>query len=157
MLPHNPDSLSETRAGCGFSIPLKIFLTNIHVGIDTLLSTYVPVCLETITHLSSDHLRHVPSLTLRHVTPPHPSTAHIFWRTTSRHPIPLLRMSFWEPLLNPLTLMPLPHLHTHTSARPHFTKPTHTQTHTHITKQYKTTTVPIKTNTIQDIPKWNTL
>ena len=33
--------------------------------------------------------------------------------------------------------------------------PTHYKTHTntHITKQYKTTTVQIKTNTIQDIPK----
>ena len=42
---------------------------------------------------------------------------------------------------------------------PHITKPTQTQTlqnahtHTHITKQYKTTTVQIKTNTVQDIPK----
>jgi hypothetical protein len=34
---------------------------------------------------------------------------------------------------------------------------THTNTHTcpHITKQYKTTTIQIKTNTVQDIPKWN--
>ena len=44
---------------------------------------------------------------------------------------------------------------------PHITKPpqTHTlqnphiHTHTHITKQYKTTTVQIKTNTMQDIRK----
>jgi hypothetical protein len=40
---------------------------------------------------------------------------------------------------------------------PHITKPppphTHTQTHTHITKQRKTTTVQIKTNTVQGIPK----
>ena len=44
---------------------------------------------------------------------------------------------------------------------PHITKPTHTYAHTlqnphihtHITKQYKTTTVQIKTNTVQDIPK----
>ena len=38
---------------------------------------------------------------------------------------------------------------------PHITKPTHTHMHTptHITKQYKTTTVQIKTNTVQDIPK----
>jgi hypothetical protein len=28
-------------------------------------------------------------------------------------------------------------------------------THTHITKQYKATTAQIKTNTVQDIPKWN--
>ena len=34
---------------------------------------------------------------------------------------------------------------------PHITKPA--QTHTHITKQYKATTVQIKTNTVQDIPK----
>ena len=34
---------------------------------------------------------------------------------------------------------------------PHVTKPTHT--HTHITKQYKTTTIQFKTNTVQDIPK----
>jgi hypothetical protein len=38
---------------------------------------------------------------------------------------------------------------------PHITKPTHTHTNTHITKQYKTTTVQIKINTVQDIPKWN--
>ena len=30
---------------------------------------------------------------------------------------------------------------------------THAHTHTHITKKYKTTTVQIKTNTVQDIPK----
>ena len=36
----------------------------------------------------------------------------------------------------------------------HITKiHTHTHTHTHITKQYKTTTVQIKANTTQDIPK----
>jgi hypothetical protein len=38
-------------------------------------------------------------------------------------------------------------IHTHTPT------PTHTHTHTHITKQFKTTTVQIKTNTVQDIPK----
>ena len=32
-------------------------------------STYVHVCLETITRLYSDRLRHVSSLTLRHATP----------------------------------------------------------------------------------------
>ena len=39
----------------------------------------------------------------------------------------------------------------------HITKPTHTHshthTHTHITKQYKTTTAQIKTNTVQDTTK----
>jgi hypothetical protein len=30
---------------------------------------------------------------------------------------------------------------------------THTHTHTHITKQFKATTIQIKTNTVQDIPK----
>ena len=39
--------------------------------------------------------------------------------------------------------------HTHTPTQTH--SPTHNQTHTHITKQYKTTTVQIKTNTVQDI------
>ena len=39
--------------------------------------------------------------------------------------------------------------------QPHITKPTHTQTHPHITKQYKTTTIKIKTYTVQDIPKCN--
>jgi hypothetical protein len=53
------------------------------------------------------------------------------------------------------------HYKTHTNT--HITKPTnththtlthtHTNTHTHITKQYKTTTVQIKTNTVQDITK----
>jgi hypothetical protein len=49
------------------------------------------------------------------------------------------------------------HIHTHTHSHTH----THTHTHTrararpHNTKQYKTTTVQIKTNTAQDIPKWN--
>jgi hypothetical protein len=44
-----------------------------------------------------------------------------------------------------------PHKHIHTI------KPTHTHTHTHtiITKQYKTTTVQTKTNTVQDITKRN--
>ena len=54
-------------------------------------------------HVSSDRLRHVPSLTLRHATPSlycacllthyviHPSTTHVF--------------------LNPLTPMPLPHFY----------------------------------------------
>ena len=32
-----------------------------------------------------------------------------------------------------------------------FTKPTHL--HTHITKQVQTTTVQVKTNTVQDVPK----
>jgi hypothetical protein len=48
-----------------------------------------------------------------------------------------------------------------TEEYPHITKPTHKHTHynthtytrPHITKQYKTTTVQIKTNTEQDIPK----
>jgi hypothetical protein len=43
--------------------------------------------------------------------------------------------------------------HYKTHINTHITKPTHTHTHTHITKQYKTTTVQIKTNTVQDIPK----
>jgi hypothetical protein len=43
------------------------------------------------------------------------------------------------------------HTHTHTHARAR----AHTHTHTHITKQYKTTTVQFKTNTVQDISKWN--
>jgi hypothetical protein len=32
---------------------------------------------------------------------------------------------------------------------------THTHTHPHITKQFKTIRVQIKTNAVQDIPKWN--
>ena len=42
-----------------------------------------------------------------------------------------------------------PHIHTPTHYK------THTYTHPHITKQFKTTTVQVKTNTVQDIPKWN--
>jgi hypothetical protein len=42
-----------------------------------------------------------------------------------------------------------PHKHTHYKTQ------THTHTHTHITKQYKTTTVQIKTNTVPDTPKLN--
>jgi hypothetical protein len=38
---------------------------------------------------------------------------------------------------------------TRTLQNPHI----HTHTHTHITKQLSTTTVQIKTNTVQDIPK----
>ena len=38
---------------------------------------------------------------------------------------------------------------THTLQNPH------KHTYPHITEQYKTTTVQIKTNTVQDIPKWN--
>jgi hypothetical protein len=43
---------------------------------------------------------------------------------------------------------------THTLQNPHKHAhyKTHTHTHTHITKQYKTTTAQIKTNTVQDIP-----
>ena len=46
---------------------------------------------------------------------------------------------------------------THTLQNPliHTRARTHTHTHTHTTKQYKTTTVQIKTNTMQDIPKLN--
>jgi hypothetical protein len=40
-----------------------------------------------------------------------------------------------------------PYTNTHTQ--------THTHTHTNTTKQFKITTVQIKTNTVQDIPKWN--
>ena len=46
---------------------------------------------------------------------------------------------------------------THTLRNPHIHTPTHYKTHTythpHITKQLKTTTVQVKTNTVQDIPK----
>jgi hypothetical protein len=44
-------------------------------------------------------------------------------------------------------------LHTHTHTHTHYK--THTYKHTHIKKQYKTTTVQINTNTVQDIPKLN--
>ena len=37
----------------------------------------------------------------------------------------------------------------------YITIPTHTHIHTHITKQFKTTTLQMKTNTVQDIPKLN--
>jgi hypothetical protein len=43
--------------------------------------------------------------------------------------------------------------HTNTHTHTHYKAHTYTHTHTHITKQYKTTTVQIKTNTLQDIPK----
>jgi hypothetical protein len=42
---------------------------------------------------------------------------------------------------------------THTLQNRHKQTHTHTHTHTHITKQYKTTTVQIKTKTVQDLPK----
>ena len=62
-----------------------------------------------------------------------------------------------------------PHLTKPTHTHPHLTKPTHykthtykpthyethTSTHSHITKQFKTTTVKVKTNTVQDVPKLN--
>ena len=43
--------------------------------------------------------------------------------------------------------------HTHTHPHIHITESTHTHTytHTHITKQVKTTTVEVKTNSVQDI------
>jgi hypothetical protein len=68
------------------------------------------------------------------------------------------------------------HIHTNARAQPHITKPTHTRTHTHthmracahtlqnphihththtLQNNIKTTAVQIKTNTVQDIPKWN--
>ena len=45
------------------------------------------------------------------------------------------------------------HYKTHTYAPTHYE--THTSTHPHITKQFKTTTVQVKTNTVQDVPKLN--
>ena len=50
-----------------------------------------------------------------------------------------------------------PHIHTHTLQNPHIHRPTYykTHTHTHIIKQFKTTTVQVKTSTVQDVPKWN--
>ena len=45
------------------------------------------------------------------------------------------------------------HYKTHTYTHLHITKPTYTHTHPHITKQFKTTTVQVKTNTVQDVPK----
>ena len=49
------------------------------------------------------------------------------------------------------------HTHTHTLQNPHIHTPTHykphTYTHPHITKPVKTTTVQVKTTTVQDIPK----
>jgi hypothetical protein len=47
----------------------------------------------------------------------------------------------------------LSHYRIHTHTRTHTHTPTHT--HTHFTKQYKTTTVQIETNTVQGIPKWH--
>ena len=55
----------------------------------TLLSTYVSRVLN-LSHVSSDHLRHVSSITLRHAIPP----LRRMSSDTLRHPIPLLRMSF---------------------------------------------------------------
>ena len=46
------------------------------------------------------------------------------------------------------------HKHKHTHYKTHTYTHTHTHTHTPY-KQYKTTTVQIKTNTIEDIPKLN--
>jgi hypothetical protein len=42
---------------------------------------------------------------------------------------------------------------THTLQNPHTHTHTHSHINTHITKQYKNTTVQIKTNTVQDKPK----
>ena len=50
---------------------------------------------------------------------------------------------------HPQTLQKYIQPHVHTLQNTH----THTHTQTHITKQYKATTVQIKTNTLQDIPK----
>ena len=44
---------------------------------------------------------------------------------------------------------------THTLQNPHIHTHTHTHTNTHITKQYKTTTIQFKTNTVQDYPNRN--
>jgi hypothetical protein len=47
------------------------------------------------------------------------------------------------------------HTHTYTHTPTHYKTHSHTNTHTHthITKQHKTTTVQIKANTVQDVPK----
>jgi hypothetical protein len=42
---------------------------------------------------------------------------------------------------------------THTLQNPPIHTHTHTYTHTHTLRQFKTTAVQIKTNTVQDIPK----
>ena len=42
-----------------------------------------------------------------------------------------------------------PQIHTHTHYK------THTYTHPHVTKQVTTTTVQVRTNAVQDIPKRN--
>jgi hypothetical protein len=43
--------------------------------------------------------------------------------------------------------------HTLQNRHTHYSTHTFTHAHTHITKQYKTTTVQIKTDTVQDLPK----
>jgi hypothetical protein len=43
--------------------------------------------------------------------------------------------------------------HTHTDTHARAPAHTRTHTHTHITKPFKTTTVQIKTTTVQEIPK----
>ena len=52
-----------------------------------------------------------------------------------------------------------PHTYTPTHYKTHTYTPTHYETHTsthpHITKQFKTTTVQVKTNTVQDLRKLN--
>ena len=45
----------------------------------------------------------------------------------------------------------IPHIHTH----PPTLQNPHIHIYPHITKQFKATTVQMKTNTVQDIPKWN--
>ena len=67
---HNPLLLWVRHVS--FSLyPKPIILLPIFTGVQILFftSTYVHVCLETITRLYSDRLRHVSSLTLRHATP----------------------------------------------------------------------------------------
>jgi hypothetical protein len=114
--------------------------------------------LNTRTHTHT-HYKHTPTLhthTHTHTTNTRPHYTHT--HTTNTRPyINKTHKYTYTPLLTHkhththTCTHSHPRTHTHTHTRPNINK---THTHTHY-KKYKTTTVQIKTNTVQDTPKWN--
>jgi hypothetical protein len=83
------------------------------------------------------------------------SSLTFFSVTTLPNPHTHTRQTLQNPHIHTHThILQTPPTHSHPHARPHIRKPP-PPTHTHITKQFNTTTVQIKTNTVQDTPKWN--
>ena len=92
-----------------------------------------------------------PIHTHPHITKPIHTHPHLT-KPTHTHPH-LTKPTHTHPhLTKPAHFTPT-HYKTHTYTPTHYE--THTSTHPHITKQFKTTTVQVKTITVQEVPKLN--